>query len=279
MDKERKQELKVGTFTVASLVVFIVMIFAINGMKAFFSESNYYQVRFHNVGNLKENAAVFYSGYEIGKVTEIDIDYTDSRPALVHFKIPTEIFICDGDSLFITTKGLVGSEILAILPSVPRGQQVAVNTEFYGMEPLTLTSIYGDWGPRLDDVVVEAREVLRGVNQVVSDPQLHRNINATVADADQLLISYRNIADDNREGIRQGVHNFNELTTHLKRETEDIDKLITTCRSVLENVDGLTEDNRENLTKIIANATTISENLKAFSAEIEANPWKLLRRP
>ncbi len=284
MDKDRKNEIIVGIFTSAALLVFVGLIFMLNNASCDRIERTY-TARFLYVDTLEEKAPVTYAGCKIGQVERVVVT-RDTEPVLVTFTLTGDIPLRRDVIATIETTGFIGQKYIALMKVSDTETELGEQDVIDGVEPLMMSSVFTLIHRRGDEISTQLRAMLDGVNSILTDQAVQTDLrqviahaSAATAHADELLVASRDVLNENRGDLRTTMRNAAELSRELKKTAADIDAAANALRSLSEHADGMTQENRENLAKIIANFTATSENIKAFSADIEANPWKLLRTP
>lgn len=285
MDKDRKNELIVGSFTALALLTLVTMIFMLNGLQCGQGEDEY-QVRFLYVANLEPQAPVYFAGYKVGKVREIILNTDDTEPVLVRFVVPRSIKLRRDVLATIEMSGLVGQMNISLMPVGDTEPYLTARDVIDGSEPMMFSSIITMIKEKGGSIADQTQVVLESVNRLLSDNAVQDDFKTTIsnaadasAKADALLASLQAVVNENRGGVRNTVANVSDVSGDLRQIAGNIDRTVVAVRLLSENVNGMTGENRENIQKLLANLTTTSEHFKAFSADIEANPWKLLRKP
>lgn len=114
---QKKLEIWVGLFIVASIASFIVLAFSIAGL-SFKGEGNNYilKANFSNIGGLKTRAPVKLGGVVVGRVESISLDKKTYTPLVTLSMFENQGFYPETSSLAILTSGLLGEQYVGIKP-------------------------------------------------------------------------------------------------------------------------------------------------------------------
>lgn len=114
--KEVEQNVKLGIFVVAGLVLFFVAVFLIGSENNIFSKTFTTHAIFRNVEGLKEGDNVWLSGVKIGTVKEVKIVQEGRVVVTLSLKENQNMFIRKNATASIGSDGLVGNKIVVIKP-------------------------------------------------------------------------------------------------------------------------------------------------------------------
>ena len=117
MAKQGNNNVKLGVFVMAGLLVMMVFFYMIGSNKNMFGNSFVLKVRFANLNGLMEGNNVLFSGIQAGTVKSISIvnDTTIEVTMLIDSKVKG--FIHNNAQAVIGTEGLMGNKVVNILPS------------------------------------------------------------------------------------------------------------------------------------------------------------------
>ncbi|HNW94206.1 MAG TPA: MlaD family protein [bacterium] len=283
-----RQEMIVGIFTAAAIIGLITMVFVLN-KTIILSSNNSYVVTFGFIDGLEPAAPVRYAGLTVGKVESIEMSGDSSARMRVHIRVRDDVPLREDVYAGINTLGMIGEKYVEIVPYGDTLPVLAAGASIRGRNPLMMTEIM----QRGEQIVEVLQSTVSGVNTIVSDRDVQAQIRRIVANAgtavdnaNGLMSSLHTVASENRADVRTTVHNVSiasgelpQVLRELRSVAANIDATASAVRTFSTTANGITAENRENLQKILANLETTSRNLKGFSADIEANPWKLLRTP
>src|SRR5690606_30443660 len=128
--KEVDQNVKLGMFVVAGLVLFLAAVVLIGSENNIFNKTFSINAIFKNVEGLKEGDNVWLSGVKIGTVRQVRIIKEGHVVVTLNLKENQNKFIKKDATAFIGSDGLVGSKIVVIRPGT--SNQVIQHTDTIG---------------------------------------------------------------------------------------------------------------------------------------------------
>jgi len=213
-----------------------------------------YSAYFAEAGGLMGDAAVQVSGFQVGKVTSIELDGTR---VLIKFTVQKDIRLGARTEAAIKTKGLLGTKILEVY-SRGEGQQE-------GTIPLDrTTSPY-----QLPDALGELATTISGLNTDQLSDSL-RTLSATFADTPpQLRIAVEGVArfsdtlNQRDAELRDLLGNANKATTVLAERSEQIVGLVRNTNALLAEL----QSQSAAIDQISGNVSAVSQQLVGFIGE------------
>ena len=113
---EVKQNIKLGTFVVIGVVLFLIAVIFIGSASNFFSRTFLVSAIFKNIEGLKDGDKVWLSGVQIGTVKSVRIIKEGEVIVSLSLKEKQNEFIRKNATASIGSDGLVGSKIVVIQP-------------------------------------------------------------------------------------------------------------------------------------------------------------------
>ncbi|MFM1820588.1 MAG: hypothetical protein RLZZ402_947 [Bacteroidota bacterium] len=210
----KSNELKVGFL---ALLAFLILYFGFNFLKGndVFSSARIYYVEYDNVDGLMVSNQVMVNGIEVGKVKKVEIQPTKANKILVTLRFSQDIVIPDKTVAVLSDGALLGGKIIRL------------RLEGKGNLP--------------ED------SFLKGETEVGVTALLKERAIPVIANADSLLVSFRQISD-------KFDHTGTYLNTLLKTSNE-------TVSNINGSVNGIVTDNRANVAQISANMKILSADL------------------
>ena len=116
MAKQGENNIKLGVFVLAGLIVMMVSFYMIGNNTSMFGSSFKLKARFNNLNGLMEGNNVLFSGIQAGTVKSIEIinDTTIEVTMLIDSKVKT--YIHNNAEAAIGTEGLMGNKVINIQP-------------------------------------------------------------------------------------------------------------------------------------------------------------------
>ncbi|MCL1038592.1 outer membrane lipid asymmetry maintenance protein MlaD [Shewanella submarina] len=113
----RKIEILVGSFLLAGLAAFLLLVFKVANVDVQSSDSSYQlKATFSNIGGLKVRSPVKVGGVVVGRVSDIELDPTLLEPVVTMTIDKRFNQFPETSSLAILTSGLLGEQFLGLTP-------------------------------------------------------------------------------------------------------------------------------------------------------------------
>ncbi len=183
MDQEQRTlELKVGAFIVVTVVLLMVVLFAIGDLATYFEPAYRVRVLFDSANGISSGSPVQYAGVEVGKVEGVQIVSLTDRPTpkveLVA-RLPKRVQIHSDDEAAISTFGLLGEKYLQIIPGPGQGPLLKATDILIGKPPVSTERII----ERSNEVLAEFKRTLEGLNSLVADPEARIYLKEAIREA------------------------------------------------------------------------------------------------
>jgi phospholipid/cholesterol/gamma-HCH transport system substrate-binding protein len=243
-------EAKVGLLVLVGSVILLYMTFAVG--KYEFGEKKGYRVvaMFDSVAGLDAKAAVRMAGVKIGTVEAVELE--DGR-ARVILRINPNVKIGRGAEAAVKTMGLLGDKYVDIVPA--RGTEG-------GRLPRESSGFYQE-NERLE-VTASPSDVDRLVTQLSG---IADDIKQVTASLRQVFGSQRGekSMEDILQDLRQTTANIKEFSYALQGNGGE---LITRLNDLAQNLNGVVNDNKDNLKVTMENVREASKNAELALASI-----------
>ena len=226
------REVKTAVLVISGIVLFIYLYNYLKGENLFDSDITYY-TRFDYNG-LDTSSPVTIKGNTVGKVIHIGYDFETGK-TLVEFSVKKELKFSKNSVVRLYELGIMGGNGLALIPA--EGGETAHQGDFLESE-------------------VEPG-LVRSLSQKFSG--ISSNLDSTLKSADSLFVSLNDVvSDDSENGLKAVIAELKETLKGYKALSYSINDVIG--------------KNDENLTAILENFKTASQNLTELSTELkEAN--------
>ncbi|MGH9739807.1 MAG: MlaD family protein [Candidatus Acidiferrales bacterium] len=308
--RAKRESAFVGLFVLVAAGLLILTLFSLSGV--FGRGEPVYRAYFNNAGGLAPGSAVRYAGGPpVGRVVSVRSDPQNPTRMDVRFRVNPEVPVKTDSKVKIASLSALGDNFLGIVPgtaAAPRAESGSVLTalNYTGFDDLE-TSI-NEMAPHatvllenLNARVVELQETIRRLNGLL-DANNRANLAASLASA-------RGMLEENRPALHSTLNHLNAGSAKLAPVIDDFKKTVDQANNVLSHVDGAVMENRPdlrqaviemratlasasaltdqlntllnsnggNLDIVIGNMREITENLREFTASIEARPSELIR--
>ncbi len=236
-----KPETKLGIFTILGLCIFGYSLYFLGGISV--TRTYDLNIKFQDVSGLPVKAPVKLSGVEIGKVKQIKIENGD---VIVVAEIHKGQDIRRGAQFSVVMTGIIGTKYLRVVQGPMDEAAYKAGDYILGMDEVpmdvmitqTMASIkdfvdsvnhQGAFGERLNDTMVEVRQLSANLNQMVATLRPYvthtmqnldvasARLNDLMAKADSLMTSI-----DNGEGVIGSLIKDPEMKAEVKESVSDL---------------------------------------------------------
>ena len=242
--KKEGLELKVGVFVVAAAAVLGFMVVRSGD----FTMKPGYVIRmtFETVSGIDMGSAVKLAGVDVGEVKEIRVVRSPEgkTQAEVYARINQSVYLEDDSIPRVSTMGVLGDKYIEILPGTPGHPAVGSGGSLGGHEP-----------SNMDDLVNSGQQLIGKMSSVMD------NINQVVGD------------EEFKTHTKGMFVNGDKVATNLVETTEDLKDTMKSAKIVMARL----RDGEGTIGKLLKE-DKVAKDLEAFTADIKAHPWKLLKR-
>ncbi len=255
-------ELRVGLLVFIALAVLVVLILNASGELNPFKGHLHLRARFADANGLRDGSEVRLAGVRIGKVDRIRLlspsevgTGPDPKKIEAFLTIDSKIDgwpatdrIRTDSTAQQAAPSILGSEMIVnITPGTPLGQPVTDNTLLSSTAGSTMSDLATQGTDRaqklsklsdqLNEVVKNAREGKGTIGRVLNDESLYNNLNATIADAEELARQIKTGKGSAGRFIYDEAlyNNANDIALNLKKLSDDLNHGRGTAGKLLTN--------------------------------------------
>ncbi len=240
---------------VGVVAVGAIVLAALNFQKLpFFDQGQTVGAYFADAGGLTTGSEVEVSGFDVGKVSSIDLD---EHGVLVKFTVAENVHLGDRTEVAIKTRSLLGAKILDVSP---RGTD-----QLKGVIPMERTaSPY-----QLPDALGDLTTTISGLNtdqlsgSLATLARTFANTSPDLRSAVQGVARFSEMLNKRDEQLRSLLANAAKSTGVLGKRTDQVVSLVKDTNALLAQLRGQSAA----LDQIWANASAVSRQLKGFIAE------------
>ncbi|MCB2108024.1 MAG: MCE family protein [Rhodobacteraceae bacterium] len=243
MQDSRINYVVVGTFVLAMLVAFVIVISTLAGRSG--ATDDYFTI-YDNVGGLKFGTLVMYEGYQVGQVESIEplTEGASSIKFRVNLSVTEGWRIPDDSVARATVSGLLS----AMTIDIDEGESntfLKPGSEIQGVSATNFFAALSEIGAEFGELSSDSIRPLLA------------NINAYVKNVDQMTM----------EHVPDILANLEKLSADLGKDVPEITGSLRRTSNLIET-DILKPENRANIDAIISNFETTSSNVVALSQDL-----------
>lgn len=266
-------EAKVGLLVLIGSIILLFMTFSVGKFQ--FGQRGYtISAVFTSVAGLDEKAAVRMAGVKIGQVEKVEL--TDSKAKII-MRINPDVKIPRGSEAAVKTMGLLGERFVEIIPpKVPAyGSSSPANTSRNAAYPQEVA--YG----------LASSNTSRDNRYLQNGEQI--TVTVSPSDVDHLIGQLSAISDDIKQvtaslrqalGTEQGARSLQDIVADLRSTMANIQDFSQTLRNnggelvvrlneLVANLDGIVNENRDDLRTTMQNVREASKNAELALASID----------
>ncbi|NOZ36161.1 MAG: MCE family protein [Chlorobi bacterium] len=247
MTKEQKRYVKTG---ILFIIIIIMSIWGVNYIRSndlLSSQIKLYGV-YDDVKELSEGNSVFLNGTKIGKVSNVDFLDGNLNKLVVEFHIRNDIKIPDSSIAMITSIDIMGTMGLKILIN-KKGKT------FYKSGDTLSTRVENSLSEEVNKQILPLK--IKTENMIGT--------------LDSLLVAFRSVFNPKtRTNIKKSFEHIQITLKNLESTTSTLDTLMTTEKAriakIINNAESITNNlkaNNDNINKILSNFGDISDSLSA----------------
>lgn len=257
-------ETKVGVITVVSLALLFIGYNFLKGNDVFSRENEFY-TDYDNVDGLTVSKPVVVNGYQIGRVSELQL--LPNGKIRTHFKIKNEYDIPSNTVARIVSADLLGSK--AIVFELGNSKTMAKSGDpLLSDVQANLLEKVEPLQKKIENLVVKLDSVLSGVNTALNE-EFQRDFKTSLRSISVSLTNMENITKDveglmGSEKVRLAkiMQNLESITNNFKQNNEKIN-------TILANLDHLSEDlSKAEIKATIDNANQAMKDVQAITSKI-----------
>ena len=249
-------EAKVGLLVIVGSMILLYMTFAV-GKYQFGQKKGYLlTATFDSVAGIDAKAAVRMAGVKIGTVEKVELE--DSR-ARVTMRIDPDVRIKNDAEAMIKTMGLLGEKYVEFIPG-KTGEISAVrgSAAYYANGD----HVQGTVSPSdVDKLINQLSSISDDIKQVTSSL---RQVFGTERGARSM--------EDILTDLRQTTANIKDFTQTLRTDGSE---LVVRLNELAENLNGVVDDNRENLKMTMEHVREASKSAELALASLENTAEKI----
>ncbi len=239
-----KTEYKVGFIGLVTIAVLYFGIMFLKGRDLFNVETSYYGV-FNDVSGLYKSNYIYINGMKVGYIKDITNIDSKGRKFLVWISVKSEIEIPNDSKLMIFSSDMLGSKALKI--------DMGYSPKSFHKRDTIGTAVENGMLDQLSENITPI--VVR--------------LNSVITNLDTLLVSVNHVMNkETQENIKASIESIKNSANNIENITLKVDGLVSSEKSritkILANAESITTNFRENndkLTNAINNFNNISDTI------------------
>jgi len=257
-EKEVKS-IKVALFCIAAALIFYIGSTFLKGINVF-GKKNYYYAVFDNVGSLHESANVTLNGYEIGKVTDIELLSTNPVRICAEILITEKLDIPKDSEFEVTQKDLLGGMVVNL--------HLGESTDMATRGDTLNSYLAGGMLDGVGDLVAQLRSVVASVDTIGQNLKLAFRTEDSLNGGTMIKNTLENLEHTTRDLSKLLAANggkVNNVVTQLDLLSKTLGEAAPKIDAIITNVDNITDSiAQSNIHSLINNAQSTVDNANAL---------------
>lgn len=226
-------ELRVGIFVTAALVIGGSFVFVIGNRSAMFASKIEYEVVLDEVDGLRGGSPVRVAGLDMGTVEAVEFGDDGRVHCTIEVRQDAAAFVREGSTASVGSKGLLGDQLIDITVGdgdpLPEGSVIPVE------DTSLLTSFLGSTGTEAEGIVHNINLMTAGLAETLSDEQVQQDLRDIVhslavltrmmSESDgtvRRLLNDPELADD----VQGAIRNLSSTSGELARTMRGVRRIV-----------------------------------------------------
>ncbi len=313
--EQKQEEIKVGVVVTLAAVLFLTTLVFVGGVNLFRKKKAFYTTYFKFAGGMEPGNYVRFGGLKVGTVRSASIDPEDTTRIRVRLEVAAGTPIRANSKARISSLGFLGENYVEISPGTRDAALLPDGSDIPALEIVQLADVFNnvnnitvnankmvnDLDDRFLVLADNANQLITNLKAVVGTEN-RQHLEAVLANADGMLAESRpnlkktlaNLAVTSEklgpavENANAAITRANTLVGHFDEVTVEnraaihaallsLQDSLKDARRLIVNLDGLLDNDRENIDETLENIRTSSQNLKQFTDTIKQRPFSLIR--
>ncbi|XWN34714.1 MAG: MlaD family protein [Roseivirga sp.] len=225
------KEAKVGLLATTALTIVYLGLNFLKDRKIFSPENTYYTVYKHS-GGLNTASPVLINGMHVGKITHVAPD--DQHNARVTFEVSKDIKLTSATEAHLVSRGLLGTKAIELF--IKEGDILKNHALVPGQIEQSLTEAFTESAlPTLN----EAKDISLLASQFMASlVENTERINATFANLEAITRQFREVVNENHQGINSLTRHMTEISGALSDDQNGVGPLLTKLNQLIKGVQG-----------------------------------------
>ncbi len=312
---KRSEEIKVGALMIVAAVMFLAALVFVGGVNLLRKKKVTYTTYFKFAGGVEPGNFVRFGGLKVGTVSAAEIDPQDSTRIRVRLSVKSGTPFRANSTARISTLGFLGENYIEVSPGTRDAPLLKPDSEIAAEEIVQLADVFNN----VNNVTVNANKLVNDLDDrflilANNANQLITNLNGVVSAENRqriesALTNVNSMLEETRPHLRSTMTHLDDASAKLPATMEEAKAAMTRTNTLVTNLNGVVEQNREeihatliemrraledakrlmtnlndtlasnrtNLDEALENIRESSQNLRQFTDTIKRRPFSLIR--
>lgn len=244
-----KQLIKIGLWTIISIVILFLGISYLKGISVMGSTHTYY-VSMPDVKGIHVASRIYINGFNVGTVRSMQYDYRHNGQTILQLSLDKNVCLPKGTTISTTQTLLTGALLNLLIPSETTQAYLAPGDTI----PLApsdtqkgFAQVENEIVPHVAQLIARLDTTVSHMNQILSDP----NIQPAIAD------------------VRSSAGNLKSITHQLQGSLAELPRIVGQAEHAMGNIDRFSGQlDSLQLRQTLLNLETTSAELKQFTQRL-----------
>ncbi|MCE5334070.1 MAG: MCE family protein [Desulfobacteraceae bacterium] len=294
-----RSEIKVGLLVLVSFLIFVIGIFVVSDIRSLWDKKKTYKIVFSYADGITRGSPVWYAGYEVGSVTDIQIAQGGADGIALTVRIAPEARIRKDSRTEIRSLGMMGAKYVEITPGSVDAEELPPGSTFEGARSTSFAEIMvigQQVAERLNELVSETKTLVHEVRTEYPVKDVMVNANRFLTILQQQASQLDPVMKNLQHLTGNGGHEIISLVKDLRDTNKDVQKRLQTMEAeitkmlgaagngftevhgTVKGVRGFLSANEDNLQSLLTHLDQTANNLEILSEDLKTHPWKVIWR-
>ncbi|MBK7710304.1 MAG: MCE family protein [Bacteroidales bacterium] len=261
--KKISNEIKVGTVSLLTILVFIWLYNFLKG-KDLFTSTNYYYTVYEKIGGLAESSPVEVNGYKVGVVQSIEFTDPGSGRLLVAFSVRKDFKLPVNTVAEIVPVSLLGGMKVQFVYGNGPGFYDEGDTIPGRLAESLVDKVETELLPvkdKISNLIVVLDSVIQSVDELMNE-DFRKNLGGTMANLNSTTGSLNRIMVSKEKDLKTTIENINKFSGMLAQNSEKMNSTFTNLEAISDTLAAADiYSSVMNLKASLGKAATMMDNL------------------
>lgn len=226
-------ETKVGALAAVAITFLVLGYNFMSGKGSLFSKRTTFHVEFPNVSDLNTSTPVLYNGFKIGNITDIELN-KEKNNFIVYFDITEDIEVPDNSKVKIISS-LLGEKSLSLVKG--NSQKFAIDgTSLINLQD---TGLMESVSLVFKPLSAKINSIVNSLDSLMADGELNKSVaslNASLKSFTRTSDNASLLLEQNMPKLTNILTNVESITSNLKNNNEQISLIVANLKTTTDNL-------------------------------------------
>jgi len=269
-------EAKVGLFVLAAIMLFIWLSLQFGEIKWLRTKGYTVTTYFDTATGLERESPVKMAGVRIGRIE--DLKLKDGKAEVI-MSINSGVVLYKGSNASVKSESLLGQKFIEISAGKPvlgkleNGAIITQGEVAADIDQLvnklanvadSLNTVVSKNKNNLNEILTNVKDATGGLNRIITKNEA--SFSSAVNNIDQLSTRLNVMLAKNEGSVNKTIANFEKFSGTISEKTPEV---LETLTKVVDDLDAVIQDNKDNLQKTISDMKESSKSINSIAAKID----------